>query len=178
MAEPVTIARPYAEAVFRLAHEKSRLAEWTDMLALLETVVSDERVKTCLGDPNVEAQQFESVILGAIGDRLDGFGRNLVQVLVRNGRLEVVPEIRSLYEKLRREQEGIVEAVIVSALPVSEEQVKELIARLEARYRRKVTAQVEVDARLIGGVRIVVGDQVIDATVRGKLDTMAAALTH
>jgi F-type H+-transporting ATPase subunit delta len=178
MAELVTIARPYAEALFKLAREKSNLPGWTEMLALLEAVVSDDRVRSCIGDPNLDARQLESLILGVVGDRLDGFGRNLVQVLIHNGRLELVPEIRSLYEELRREQERIVEATIVSALPVSDEQVNELVARLEARYQRKVTARVEIDAQLIGGVRIVVGDQVIDATVRGRLDAMAAALTH
>ena len=178
MAEPVTIARPYAEAVFKLAREKSNLARWTEMLALLETVAKDEQVRSCIGDPNVSGEQLESLILGAVGGRLDGHGRNLVQVLIHNGRLELVPEIRSLYEELRREQERVVEATIVSALPVSDEQLEGLVARLEARYQRKVTARVEIDQWLIGGVKIVVGDEVIDATVRGRLNAMAAALTH
>lgn len=178
MAEPVTIARPYAEAVFKLAREKSNLARWTEMLALLETVAKDEQVRSCIGDPNVSGEQLESLILGAVGGRLDGHGRNLVQVLIHNGRLELVPEIRSLYEELRREQERVVEATIVSALPVSDEQLEGLVARLEARYQRKVTARVEIDQWLIGGVKIVVGDEVIDATVRGRLNAMATALTH
>ncbi len=178
MAELVTLARPYAEGVFRLAREKNALAAWSETLALLEAVVTDSRVKACADDPKISAAQLEALILGVVGDKLDGLGRNFVQVLIENGRLEVLPQVRSLYEELRREQEGVVEAKIVSAMPLNEEQLRPLVARLEAKYQRKVTAKVELDPQLIGGIRIVVGDTVIDATVRGKLEAMAAALTH
>ncbi|OGA55201.1 MAG: ATP synthase F1 subunit delta [Betaproteobacteria bacterium RIFCSPLOWO2_12_FULL_62_58] len=178
MAELATIARPYAEAAFELAREKSNLDGWSGMLALLDAVVRDIRVRACVGDPNLSAQELEGLILGVIGDKLDGLGRNLLQVLIRNRRLAIVPQIRSLYEDLRREHEGILEAIIVSALPIADNQLKELIARLEARHQRKISAQVEIDPQLIGGVKIAIGDKVIDATVRGRLEAMAAALTH
>ncbi|MBX9810286.1 MAG: F0F1 ATP synthase subunit delta [Burkholderiales bacterium] len=178
MAEPVTIARPYAEAAFKLAREKSNLAGWSDMLALLAAVAGDPRMRACISNPNLSRQQIENLILGIAGDKLDGLGRNFVQVLVQNGRLGLLPQIHALYEELRRGHEGVLEARIISALPISDEQTKQLVARLEAKYQRKVSARVEVDPGLIGGVRIVVGDKVIDATVRGRLDAMAAALTH
>jgi F-type H+-transporting ATPase subunit delta len=178
MAELVTIARPYAEAAFRIAVENQALEQWSDMLALVESVVSHEAVSIRIGDPNVDEQAIEGLILGALGERLDGQGRNLVQVLVRNGRLELVPQIRALYDDLKREHEGVLEAKIVSAMPIGEEHVQALVAALEKKYGRKVSAHIEVDPELIGGARIMVGDKVIDATVRGRLDAMAAALTH
>jgi F-type H+-transporting ATPase subunit delta len=178
MAEPVTVARPYAEAAFKLALEGGHLAQWSDMLALVEAVVRDEQVASRIGDPNVDEHALESFILGTLGDRLDGQGRNFVQVLVANGRLTLVPQIRALFDELKRSHEGVLEATVISALPVTDEQVKPLLAALETKFGRKVTAQVEVDPELIGGARIVVGDKVIDATVRGRLDAMAAALTH
>lgn len=178
MAEPVTIARPYAEAVFKLACDRNDLAAWSGMLALLEALVKNPEIRSRIGDPNVNGQQLEALILGVAGDSLDGAGRNFVQVLVANDRLGLLPEIHALYDGLRREHEGILEAKIISALPIDDSQLKTLVARLEAKYRRKVSAAVEIDPRLIGGVRIVIGDKVIDATVRGKLDAMAAALTH
>ena len=178
MAELVTVARPYAEAAFRLAVEGARLAQWAEMLALIEAVVRDEQVAGRIGDPNVDEQALESLILGALGERLDGQGRNLVQVLVRNGRLELVPQIRALFDELKRSHEGVLEATVISAMPISDDQVKPLLAALEAKFGRKVTAQVEVDPELIGGARIVVGDKVIDVTVRGRLDAMAAALAR
>jgi len=182
MAELVTIARPYAEAVFKLAREANALAAWSDALANLDGVVGNAEVQVRISDPNVSAQQLEDLVLGVIGDKLDasiaGAARNFVQVLVSNGRLEVTPQVRVLFEGLKREQEGVLEAHIVSALPIGEAEVKPLVAALEAKYKRKVTVKVDTDPSLIGGVKIVVGDKVIDATVRGKLDTMAAALTH
>lgn len=178
MAEPVTIARPYAEAAFKLAREKANFPGWSDMLALLAAVAADPQVQACINNPNLSARQLEGLILGIAGDRVDGLGRNFVQVLIVNSRLGLLPEIRELYENLRRDHEGILEARITSALPVGDDQLKQLIARLEKRYQRTVRARVEIDPQLIGGVKIAVGDKVIDATVRGKLDAMAAALTH
>ena len=182
MAEPVTIARPYAEAVYRLAREKNALAQWSDALANLDAVVGDARVQAIISDPNISAQQLEGLMLGVIGDKLDApvanEARNFIQVLVQNSRLELTPHIRGLYENLKREHEGVLEAQVISALPISDDQVKTLVATLEAKFKRRITAKVEIDPQLIGGVKIVVGDKVIDATVRGRLDAMAAALTH
>jgi F-type H+-transporting ATPase subunit delta len=178
MAELATIARPYAEAAFKLALESRSLGPWSDMLALMEAVVRDEQIAARIGDPNIDEQALENALLGIFGDKLDGHGRNFVQVLVQNGRLELVPQIRSLFDDLRREHEGVVEAQIISALPIDDGQVRPLIAALEAKYGRKVSARIEVDPELIGGARIVLGDKVIDATVRGRLEAMSAALTR
>ena len=176
MAEIVTIARPYAEAAFKLGHEQNRLEPWSQMLGLLELVVADAEVARCIGDPNVSAQGLESLILGVCGDRLDGEGRNFVQVLVHNDRLALLPEIRAMFEQLRLEQEGVLEAEIYSAFAIDDAQVAQLVKKLESKYQRKVRAQVSVDSTLIGGIKIVVGDKVVDATVRGRLDAMSAAL--
>jgi F-type H+-transporting ATPase subunit delta len=182
MAEPVTIARPYAEAVYKLAQEGSTLSAWSDALANLDAVVSDAQVQVRITDPNISAPQIEGLILGVIGDRfaanVAGAARNFVQVLAQNGRLELTSLVRTHYENLKREHEGVLEAKIISALPISDEQVKQLVSALETKYQRKVITKVETDVQLIGGVKIVVGDKVIDATVRGKLDAMAAALIN
>jgi F-type H+-transporting ATPase subunit delta len=178
MAEPVTIARPYAEAVFRLAREQDALPTWSDALALIAAVVADPQVAALIDAPQIGAAQLEGLIIGAVGKHLSGEARNFVQVLAHNRRLGVIAQIRESYEALRREHEGAMEATVVSALPVDDGQLQSLVAALEKKYGRKITARVEIDPQLIGGVKIVVGDKVIDATVRGKLDAMAAALTH
>ena len=164
--------------MFKLACEGNALPAWSDALANIDGVVADVRVQACISDPKVSAQQLEGLVLGVLGDKLSGDARNFVQVLVQNNRLDSMSLIRAHYESLKREEEGVLEAKIVSALKMSDDQVRQLVAQLESKYQRKVTAQVETDASLIGGVKIVVGDKVIDATVRGKLDAMAAALTN
>lgn len=178
MAELATVARPYAEAAFKLARERSALAVWSDALGLLEVMVQEPLMRACISDPKVSPQALESLVLGVAGDRLDGSARNFVQVLIESGRFELLAEIRAQYEALRRDYEGVLEARIVSALPLADEQVNDLVARLEARHQRKVRARIEIDPQLIGGVRIIVGDKVIDGTVRGRLDAMAAALSR
>ena len=178
MAENITIARPYAEAVFKLAKEKNTLAEWAKMLALLETVVQDPHVIAYSTNPNFSAEQIESLLLGICGKKLDGMGRNFVQVLTRNDRLPLLPQIRELFEALKAEQEGVLEVKIDSAFPLSKKQTGELERRLKERYQRKIVTQVSVEPELIGGVKIAVGDHVLDATVRGKLEAMRTALTR
>jgi F-type H+-transporting ATPase subunit delta len=178
MAEIVTVARPYAEAAFKLAQETGNLAAWSDMLELIEAVVRDPAIASRINDPSVDPQALEGAILGTVGDRVHGHARNLIQVLVQNGRLDLITHIRALYDARRREHEGVLEARIISAMRLSDEQVRQLVETLERKYERKVTAEVEVDPELIGGARIVVGDKVIDATVRGRLDAMAAALAN
>lgn len=178
MADTVTVARPYAEATFRLARETSSLDKWSGMLRLLDTVVSDERVARHVGDPNVSGPQLEGMLLGICGEQLDGAGRNFVQMLVHNDRVTLIPAIRALFEGLKLEHEGVLETEIFSAFAMDGAQVDELVRKLEAKYQRKVRAKVSVDQDLIGGVKIVVGDKVFDATVRGRLDAMSAALTR
>jgi len=178
MAEPITISRPYAEAAFRLAQDGGNLQNWSEMLEMIEAVARDPNIAERIGDPNVDPRALESAILGILGGKLDGHGRNFVQVLIRNERLDLISHVRSLYEERRREHEGVLEAKVISAMPLDDAQLQRLVGTLEKKYRRQVRASVELDPELIGGARIVVGDKVIDATVRGRLDQMAAALAH
>lgn len=176
MAEVVTIARPYAEAAFRLAQEQQQLPAWSEMLDLLARVVADPQVAEIIGHPQHTAAQMERLLLSICGDRLSPEGQRFVQVLIHNDRLPVLPAIRELYEELKARHEGVLEAHIATALPMNDAQVQDLVARLEARFQRKVEPKVTVDPELIGGVKVEIGDQVLDASVRAKLGAMAAAL--
>lgn len=178
MAEDITIARPYAEAVFRLAKQGNALAEWAGMLDFAASVAADAQVQALVSDPNISDAQLESMFLSVCGKRLNEQGVNMVKLLIENGRLQLLPQIAALFEKLKAEQEGVLEASITSAFPMSDTQTKELVKHLESRFKRKIAASVSVDPELIGGVTVVAGDEVFDASVRGKLETMAAALKH
>lgn len=115
MAESVTIARPYAEAVFRLAREGKTLAQWSDTLKLLATIAKDPEMVQCMGNPELSSEQltqlFVSLSKGEGNQDLVGF----VRVLAENDRLVLLPQIQELYEQLKGAEEGIKEAVIYSA---------------------------------------------------------------
>jgi F-type H+-transporting ATPase subunit delta len=178
MAELVTIARPYATACFSHAKQHGQLDAWSQMLGFLVTVLGDTRVQAVLSDPNMTRGRTEQILIGVAGEQLDGAGRNLVSLLVRNDRLDALPSIRDLFEELKAEQENLVEAQIESAFPLSDDQVRTVVQRLEARTKRKVKAEVQVVPELIGGVRVQIGDDVWDGSVRGQLESLAATLTR
>lgn len=176
MAENVTIARPYAEAVFALADASGALGKWSQALAAMAAVAADPDLRAASGNPNLSADQVYGLFAGACGD-LFTEAQNLLRILVENGRLAALPEIFNVYEELKNAREGVVEALITSAYALDGGQLSALVADLEQRFKRKIKPQVTVDAALIGGVRMQVGDEVIDGSVRGKLAAMAVALT-
>jgi F-type H+-transporting ATPase subunit delta len=176
MAEIATLARPYAEAVFKLADESGRLDEWSGWLATLAEVAGNADVRACLGNPQVSAAQLVALVLAGFGGEPPAEPRNLVELLVRNRRLELAPEIREQFESLKLERQGVIDAEVESAFPLDQTQLATLVAELERRFRRKVRPQVRVAPELIGGARITVGDEVIDGSVRAKLAAMATAI--
>ena len=176
MAEPSTIARPYAEAVFRLADAQGKLADWSAVLANLSAVAADARVKAAIASPDLSAAKVAGIFISILSGKLSGDAENLVRVLAENGRLDVLSEIRGQYEALKNAREGTVEAVIHSAFALDDAQLADLVARLEKKTGRKVRAKVEVDASLIGGVKIALGDKVIDGSARAQLGALESAL--
>ena len=176
MAEPSTIARPYAEAAFRLADAQGKLADWAVAIANLSAVAADERVRAAIGDPNIPAAKVAGLIIGILSGKLSGETENFVRLLAENGRLDVLAEIRSQYEALKNEREGVVEAEITTAFEMDQAQLADLVSRLEKKTGRKVRARVSVDKALIGGVKIAIGDQVIDGSARAQLGALENAL--
>jgi len=176
MAEPSTIARPYAEAAFRLADAQGKLADWAAAIANLSAVAADERVRAAIGDPNIPAAKVAGLIIGILSGKLSGEIENFVRLLAENGRLDVLAEIRSQYEALKNEREGVVEAEITTAFEMDQAQLADLVSRLEKKTGRKVRARVSVDKALIGGVKIAIGDQVIDGSARAQLGALENAL--
>jgi F-type H+-transporting ATPase subunit delta len=161
MAENITLARPYADAAFQLARGTNALGPWQQALDRMAAVAADAQMVECITNPRLLPAQVAQLFLDVVGS-VSAEQQNFVRLLVDNERLQVLPEIRDLYVELKNGQEGVQEADIASAFPLDDATLKNLVADLEARF--------------IGGVRIAVGDQVIDASVRGKLASMATAL--
>jgi F-type H+-transporting ATPase subunit delta len=176
MAEPSTIARPYAEAAFKLAEAGNALAKWSEMLAALALVAQNERVHAAMSDPNLSHDQVAGIFIAILAGKLTGEGENFVRVLAQNKRLGLLPLIRERFEALKNEREGVIEAEVQSAFELTPAQVADLVQRLEKKTGRKVRTQVRLDQALIGGVKVVLGDKVIDGSARAQLAALEAAL--
>lgn len=177
MAEIATIARPYAEAVFAMADKAGDLAGWSQRLGSLAAITAHAEVRPLIGNPKVQGAQLVELVTSLAQGSLPAEAKSLVQTLVANGRLAVLPEVAAQFEALKNERESRVDAHITSAFELAPAELQSLVADLERRFKRKVHASVSVDRELIGGARVVVGDEVIDGSVRGKLAAVANALT-
>ena len=178
MAETVTVARPYAEAAFGTADAGGTLTKWAQALEAMAHMAAHPEMRAAIGNPRLTDEQLYGLFASLCGDVLTAEMQNFVRVLIENGRLTLAPEIRDIFLALKNEREGVVEAMVVSAFPLDAAQTAALVADLERRFKRKVKPQVTVDKELIGGVRVQVGDEVIDSSVRGQLATMATALRN
>jgi F-type H+-transporting ATPase subunit delta len=176
MSELSTLARPYAEAVFRMAQGENDLAGWSSRVQSLALIVSDAQLARLIADPAVAADRVASLIIEVGGTDLGERGANFVKVLAENDRLSLLPEISAQFETLKAKAEGTLEATITSAQELSQAQVDDLVAGLKAKFNRAVNVQVAVDPELIGGAVIAIGDQVIDGSVKGRLQRMSFAL--
>ena len=177
MAESVTIARPYAEAAYRLAKESGAQGLWSQRLQRLALIAQDKEMTEVMTNPRLSTEQVAELFISLSADS-DAILANFVRTLAENRRLALLPEISRLFELAKSQEEGVQEAVVYSAFPIDDAQVAALMQQLEPRFGTRLTARVEVDPSLIGGVRVAVGDQVLDASVRGKLDAMAVALNN
>jgi len=178
MAESVTIARPYAQAVFRLARESKSLKAWSDRLQRLAAIAQDAEMTKVVGNPKFSASQVANLFVSLSGEPGNQELTSFIGILAENERLDVLTQIQEIYEQLKSKDEGVKEAVISSAFPLNDAQLKNLMSQLESHFSSKLQPLVEVDATLIGGIKVAVGDQVLDASVRGKLDAMATALKN
>jgi F-type H+-transporting ATPase subunit delta len=175
MAELATVARPYAEALFRVA-KSGNLQAWSDLVSEMAQVASVPEVKALADNPKVSNQQIADTFLSVLKSSVNAEAKNFIAMLVQNSRMSLLPEIGLQFQALKNAQEGAADAEIVSAFELSDAQVKDLVATLEGKFSRKLNPTVKVDNSLIGGVRIVVGDEVLDTSVRAKLQRMHVAL--
>jgi F-type H+-transporting ATPase subunit delta len=176
MAEPSTVARPYAEAAFKLADAGNALGKWSEMLAELALVAQDERVRAAIGDPTRSEAQVAGIFISILAGKLVAEGENFVRVLAENKRLDLLALIHEQFEALKNEREGVVEAEVQSAFDLTQAQLADLVQRLEKKTGRKVRTQVRINKDLIGGVRVILGDKVIDGSARAQLAALETAL--
>lgn len=176
MAELATIARPYAEALYKSPHAELTTGQsnWLDALA---SVASNEQLLSFADNPKVTSQQVYDVVSDVARVQLPQAAQNFLRAVIENGRLVALPEIARQVRELRNAQSGASDAVVYSAFPISAEQLAELTGTLEKRFGRKLNLTVQEDPSLIGGIRVAVGDEVLDTSVKARLEQMKVALT-
>lgn len=177
MAELSTIARPYAEALFAVARSDSAgLPAWAELVRELAQAAAHPEVRAAIADPALDGSQRVELFTSVLKSPLPQTARNFIKTLVENDRLLLLPEIAAQFQWLKNRHEGSADAEIVSAFELTESQVAELVAGLEKKFGVKIKPTVRVDASLIGGVKVLVGDQVLDTSVRAQLDRLRDAL--
>jgi F-type H+-transporting ATPase subunit delta len=175
MAERITIARPYAKAVFMLAQGAGRLPQWSEALQAAASVVADPRVQALLGNPGISPEQLAALVTGVAGAGLDEQARNFIRTLAANRRLGFLPEIAARYEQLRAEAERTVDVTVTSAVELSAEQKTRYAEAMRKRLAREVRLHCELDPSLLGGAMVRADDLVIDGSVRAGLSQLATA---
>lgn len=180
MAELSTIARPYAEALFAAAkNDQAGLAAWSEAVSELAQISSVSDVREAMSDPRLSKDQRKKLFPGLAKSPLSKGMQNFIELLVDNDRLLLLPEIAAQFEELKNRHEGSASAEITSAFELSDAQIQELLTGLEKKFGCKLKPVVTVDKSLIGGIRVTVGDQVLDTSVQAQLarlrDTLVAA---
>lgn len=179
MSDSITIARPYAKAVFEHALSSKHMELWSANLQALSALVQDAQVSAFIHNPATNDHQHSDLILALLDGKKNADAAHLntfVQTLAQNKRLMVLPQIQALFEVLRSEQEKTLAVDVISYSALSDSQEKHLITSLSKRLQRQVTLNVRIDSALLGGAVIHAGDLVIDGSVRGKLNKLATGL--
>jgi F-type H+-transporting ATPase subunit delta len=175
MAELATIARPYAEALFQSAGAGA--SALTAQVQSLADVAAHAQIRQFADNPKADAVQVFDLVAGVAGGTLDSKVANLLRAVIDNGRLQALPEIAAQFHALVNAAGGVSDALIQSAYPIDAVQLAEVSAALEKRFGRKLNPTVALVPELIGGIRVVVGDEVLDTSVKARLEQMKLALT-
>ena len=174
MAELATIARPYAEALFKAAGaDLTGTATWLDELA---AIASKVQLQQYAGNPSVTSLQTFDVMTGVAKTALPEAAKNFLKAVIDNGRISVLPEIASQFRALKNAKSGSSDATVFSAFALDAAALADLLTTLEKRFDKKLNLKVELQPELIGGIRVVVGDEVLDTSVKARLEQMKAAL--
>lgn len=175
MAELATIARPYADALFKASQgDLDGVTAWLEPVA---AVAADPQLQKLAGNPNVRTQQLFDLIAGIVKQPLSQPAQNFLRTVIDNDRLAALPEIAEQFRALKNARSGSADAVIYSAFPIDAAALGAVAPALEKRFGRKLNLTVQQDPSLIGGVRVVVGDEVLDTSVKARLEQMKVALT-
>jgi len=173
MSELATLARPYAEAVFKRAKESGSSAEWSERLAFLSAIMQDDGLSVIVNNPKVDNEKLTQLMQDICQDQLEGESLNFLKLLIENGRLEFAPQIAELFEKYKAEDEGYIEVDVITAYALTKAEEQSFATSLKKKLNKNVNISSSVDNSLIGGFLVKAGDSVIDGSISGQLQQLA-----
>jgi F-type H+-transporting ATPase subunit delta len=175
MAELATIARPYAEALFQASKaDLGATAAWLEELAV---IASNVQLMQFADNPKVTSEQVFDLIKGLIKAQLSPAAQNFLRAVIDNGRLSALPEMAAQFRDRVNALSGTSDALVYSAFDIDASALADVTELLQKRFGRKLNVSVTLQPELIGGIRVVVGDLVLDTSVKARLDQMKVALT-
>ncbi|MCK5354780.1 MAG: F0F1 ATP synthase subunit delta [Methyloprofundus sp.] len=173
MSELSTLARPYAEAVFKRAKETASSQEWSDTLAFLSAIMQDESLAAIVNNPRVAQDELTQLLQDICQDQVTGEANNFLKLLIENGRLSLAPQIAELFENYKAEDEGYVDVDVITAYALTKAEEKSFATSLKKKLNKQVNISASVDKSLIGGFLVKAGDSVIDGSISGQLQQLA-----
>jgi F-type H+-transporting ATPase subunit delta len=173
-----SLAGRYASALFDLARDERQIdSVSTSLQTVRQAVDSNEDLKAVANSPLVSRTEAGNVVAAiAPALKLDPITTNFLGVLARNGRLRQLPEVIRLFSRLVAEHRGETTAEVTSARPLKDGQIAALKAQLGSRVGRDIAIDARVDPSILGGIVVRLGSQMIDASIRTKLNTLAQAM--
>ena len=178
MSSLTTLARPYAKAAFALAEAEQALPRWEEMLTLASAITEDATMAELLDSPQVSSAEAARMIADAAGQAFEGRFRDFLAVLGANGRLALLPEATRLFQQLRAEAEKRLRVRVVSAVPLDADQSARMRDALARRFECEIELENEIDEAVIGGAVVYAGDEVIDGSLRGRLQKLSSSLVR
>lgn len=178
MADNTTAARPYARAVYQQAKASASIDDWGNALVLMAAVAGDNAMSSVLSNPQLNRADKGDAVLKVIADKLNAQQQNLIKLMAENNRLPVLPEVAEQFEVYRAEAEGKIDAEVISAFDLSDEQQNAITKTLKDKLGREVSITTTTDASLIGGVVIKAGDTIIDGSMKSQLESLALSMSR
>lgn len=178
MSDLSTYARPYAKAVYELAKEEGTVEQWSDFLRSFAQILSVKSVNALIGDPRIDEEQLAGLLAELVGKKISNEQTNLIRLLVHNDRLQVANDLAALFEQMRNQDKGLIEAEVVSAQELTDSQQSDLKKFLKKRLGAEVALHTKLDKDLLGGVVIRAKDLVIDGSLKGRLEQLARTMSH
>ena len=172
MARRDSAARRYAEAAFEVATRDDTVDAWRSELDLAASLAGDERALEVLANPAIPGERRAEALGALLGKRVSTPVQNLVQLMLRRGRIDELPRVAAEFRRLDDQRQGVIHATATSAAELTRDEARALVARLEQQTGGRVELDEEVDPSLLGGLIVRIGDRLIDGSVRGRLERL------